>query len=417
MRIFKTFENRNFRIYATGNIVSLTGYWMQQIGIGWLAWQLTESTAWVGGIATASLLPSLLFSPLAGVAADRWDRLFLIKSTQSLNALHAFVLFGLAWFGLITPHLLLVMGAANGIIASVNQPVRLALLPSLVRREDLSSATAVTSIIFNTARFIGPVVAAATLAVGSLVALFGLSFVAILMFRLSLTRIRVTPETVVVTGPPRPVLTEITAGFRYAARHDGIAAMLLLLLVSCLCAQSFSELLPAFAGGVFDQGVSALSVMTSSLGLGALGTALWLANRARGEGLTRIGLIAFAVLPTVLLLFVQVRSLWLAVPLLFIAGGSVTASNVGTQTLVQLSVDPAMRGRVLGTYALINRAGPALGAFGIGYASEYAGLAWMVTLGAIVTLLVWLVIWPRRQRLVETLELRHDAPTQPVVAP
>ncbi|MBI3707839.1 MAG: MFS transporter [Proteobacteria bacterium] len=413
MRILTTFENRNFRIYATANGVSLTGYWMQQIGIGWLAWQLTESTAWVGAVASVSLVPSLILAPFAGVAADRWDRLFLNKLSQSCHALHALALFILTSLELVTPQLLLILGLISGAIASFNQPVRLALIPSLVRREDLSSATAVTSIIFNTARFIGPAAAAGVIAVGRLSAVFALSFFAILSFRLALSRIRPTPEARTTTGPPRHVFAQIAAGFRYAARHDGIAAMLLLMLVSCVGAQPFSELLPAFAGGVFNQGVAALSVMTSSLGLGALTTALWLANRGRGEGLTRIGLLAFAVLPAILLVFVQVRSLWLAVPLLFIAGGSVTASNVGTQTLMQLSVDPAMRGRVLSTYSLINRGGPALGAFGIGYASEYAGLAWTVAVGAVVTLLVWLAIWPNRRRLAATLELRAAPHSQP----
>ena len=158
-RIARALRNPHYGRYAAGNSISLVGTWMQRVAVGWLTWQLTESGAWLGAVAFADLFPTVLIAPLAGAAADRWDRLTTLKLGQALLAVQAAVLFGLTASGLITIWSLLGLSLFLGVVAAFNQPARLALVSSLVARQDLPAAVAINAIIFNSARLIGPAVA------------------------------------------------------------------------------------------------------------------------------------------------------------------------------------------------------------------------------------------------------------------
>ena len=136
--IVRALQNRNYRIYISGNAISLVGSWMQRLAIGWLTWQLTESGAWLGLMAFADLFPSIILGPIGGAIADRRSRLRILQLATVLRLVQATTLTALTAAGLITVEWLLLLTLATGIVAAFNQPARLALIPSLVRQEDVA---------------------------------------------------------------------------------------------------------------------------------------------------------------------------------------------------------------------------------------------------------------------------------------
>ena len=157
--IVRALKNPNYGTYAAGNSVSLIGTWIQRIAVGWLAWELTGSGAWLGAVAFADLFPAVFIGPFGGAVADRLSRLRIITISQALAMVQAVALFWLTFSGAVTIEWLFALVLVNGFVMGFNQPSRLALVPSLVPREDLSTAVAINAIVFNLARFIGPAVA------------------------------------------------------------------------------------------------------------------------------------------------------------------------------------------------------------------------------------------------------------------
>ncbi len=402
-RIARALQNPNYGIYTAGNSVSLIGTWMQRVAVGWLTWQLTGSGAWLGAMAFADLFPTVLIGPFAGAAADRWDRRRALRTGQSLMLAQALVLFVLTATGLITIWSLLALTLFAGVVVAFNQPTRLALIPSLVRREDLTAAVATNSIIFNSARFLGPAAAGVIIVTGGVAAAFAANAACTAALVLALTRIRLEDGGRDGKASRGGLLAEVGEGLGYAARHGGIAPLLLLLLAAGLCARPFVELLPGFADAVFRAGAEGLAAMTSSVGLGAIAGGLWLARRDGPDGLAAVALASPLVLALAIFGFVASDRLWLALPALALAGFAMVAGGVGTQTLLQLAVEGRLRGRVLSLYGLIFRGGPALGALVMGALSEVFGLRLPLAAGAGLAALAGAAAFTRRRAIAAAL--------------
>src|SRR6266567_3648236 len=157
--VSRAFAHRNYRVYVSGNSISLVGWWLQRVAVGWLAWTLTHSGTWLGLVSLADFLPVLFLSPFAGVLADRRDRVWIIRITQLAGCAQASLLAVLVATDLITIHLLFTLVLLLGIASAISQPSRLALIPALVDRASLPSALAINSVLFNLARFVGPAIA------------------------------------------------------------------------------------------------------------------------------------------------------------------------------------------------------------------------------------------------------------------
>ncbi len=188
-------RNSTFAIYSAGNAVSLVGMWMQRIAIGWLTWQLTESGLWLGIVAFADFFPVLLLGLIAGAAADRWDRLRVVKTSQAISMVQATVLFVLTATGHMTIGLLVTLTALQGAVVAFNQPARLALVPSLVSSADLASAIAINAVIFNLARFIGPMFAGLAIVWSGVSAAFAVNAVSYVAFLVALANIHLTESS------------------------------------------------------------------------------------------------------------------------------------------------------------------------------------------------------------------------------
>ncbi|MGH6924356.1 MAG: MFS transporter [Propylenella sp.] len=390
--IVRVLRNPTFGLYTAGIIVSLTGTLMQRVVTGWLMWQLTRSGAWLGLLAFADLFPTVLLGPIAGAFADRWDRLRVTKVTQALALLQALSLFALTATGLITAPLLLALTVLLGIVAAFNQPARLALTPALVPASDLTSAVAIASTVFNLARFLGPAAGGAIIALSGIPAAYAASAAAMLVFLAALSFIRLAP-----TAAPRAVRTrlrdELAAGLRYTRAHAGTATALMLMVAGNIGARPLLELMPGFAADVFHGDAVTLAVLTSSAGAGAVLAGLWLGSRGDGTGLARILIMSTLGVALSAALFTATDQLWIGAAILVVTGFAMASAGIATETLIQLSVEGAMRGRVLGIYALLFRGGPALGALVMGAAAEYVGLRLPVLLGAFAVFLVFLWAW------------------------
>ena len=404
--ILGVLRHRNFRVYISGNAVSLIGTWMQRTAVGWLTWDLTESGLWLGLIACADLLPAVAIGPLGGVLADRFDRLRIMMAAQTVALLQAATLFALTAGGVIGVELLALLVLVHGIAMGFNQPSRLALMPSLVPATALSTGIAINSVAFNLARFIGPALAGLLIVTVGVAGAFAANAISFLIFLAALTRLRLGSATRGVSGSGgASVLAELRDGIGYTLGHPGIRPMLLLLATVSLGVRPFIDLMPGFAAEVFGGGADTLALLSSTVGLGAVTSGLWIARRGP-RGLTRLVLINTLVASLAILGFVATDFLWFGLICVGLAGMALVASAVSMQTLMQLAVDGARRGRVLSLYGIIFIGGPAAGALIMGALSEVLGLRLPLAGGTFLALLVWLRIWQRRQAISAALEPR-----------
>ncbi len=387
--------------YVAGNSISLIGTWLQRTAVGWLAWELTHSTTWVGLASFADLFPTVFIGPFGGVLADRMPRRRIMLVTQILLAILAGLLCLLVLSGMMTAPLLVVLVMVQGSLAGLNQPARLALIPDLVSAEHLPAAVAVNSIVFNGARFVGPALAGIVLATLGLPIAFGLNALSFLAFIWALLGIR--PDESRRRGGSKSVLADLGEGVLYVARHPTLGPLLLALALAAVLVRPLAELLPGFAGQVFGGGVETLALLSSTLGVGAVLGGLWVAGQDRRKLLPRC-LMALAAVTLAAFGFALDRTLWIAVPTIALCGFFLIVLGVSAQTLVQLHVASEVRGRVLSLYGLIFRGGPALGAVVMGTIADHVGLQLTLACGTFAFAWVWLWLWRSRARLAAGLE-------------
>ena len=216
-------------------------------------------------------------------------------------------------------------------------------------------------------------------------AAFAFNAVSFAIFLIALSRIKLDPNE------PKPtrsgsLIGDLAAGYRYAATHAGLGAMFVLLIMTSMGARPVVELLPGFADAVFGAGATGLAILTSSVGIGSIVAGFWLGGRPHPEGMPRMVVYIAALLACAILLFVATDSLWMAIPAMVLCGFAMACTGIGSQTMIHLAVEPAMRGRVLSMHGIIFRGGPALGALVMGAASEFLGLRVSLATGALVVL-------------------------------
>ncbi|HYZ41567.1 MAG TPA: MFS transporter [Stellaceae bacterium] len=408
--ITRAFAHRNYLIYVSGNSISLIGWWLARVAVGWLTWTLTHSGAWLGLISLADFLPVLFLAPFAGVLADRRDRVRTIRLTQWIGCVQASLLAILVVSDSMTIEILFALVLTLGIASGVAQPSRLALIPTLVDRESLASALAINSVMFNLARFIGPALAGIVIAEIGIAAAFAANAVSYIAFQISLLNLRGLPPQPAVGR--QNVLRASVEAFSYAYRHSGIGPMLLLFLVTTIGTRGFIELFPGFADRVFGRGPQGLAMLTSTVGLGAICGASWMVLRSGITGLANVVLVCTLIMSLAILALTATDAFYLALPCVFVAGAMMTITGTGAQTLIQAAVDARMSGRVMALYGMIFRAGPAVGAVLMGTLSEYLGLRLALALGAIVSGSFWLATRFRHKSMAAGLERAPKGATE-----
>ena len=406
--IRQTFANRNYRLYVLGNLSSTTGMWVQRVAIGWLTWDLTQSPAWLGGIALAESAPTIVLGFIAGAVVDRVDYFKLLRITQSLTLLYSISLAVLTFAGQTDIWVLLGLTIFRGSVLAFSRPSRMTFVYSLVGRDLLASAIATNSMIFNMSRFIGPAIGGAILAAGSAAWTFAFGATMFFVFTVLLAAMRDLPF-VPREQKTTSVASETIEGMRYIAAHPGIRSQLALMTAMSILVRPLTDLFPGFAADVFGQGPQGLAMLFTCHGIGAMIGGLWLTSRARLKGLTRINLRNVIFSGFVVLLFAVTPVFWIGCVLVTTIGFAFVVQGISNQTLVQAAVAPEFRGRVVSVYGLINQGVPAFGSITIGGLAEHFGLEWPVAVGAVLCLAIGLLVWRRRGWMARTLESEPDS--------
>ncbi|NNC66094.1 MAG: MFS transporter [Gammaproteobacteria bacterium] len=374
--------HRNFAIYLIGSAFSLHGLWIQRVAIGWLAWELTASEAWLGLLALAELLPVVLLGPIFGVWADRLDRKTVAYITNGINIVLSILLCALTALAVIDIYTLWIITALLGCVSSAFQPVRLSLIPSLVPRDLLSEAVAAQSIIFNISRFLGPAIAGVTIAAFGLWAAFAIN--AVSYFAMIAALLLVELRRRATTRERRHFLTEFKEGVAYTYTHPEISWQLLVVAISALTGRAVIVMLPAFAGGIFAGGSAVLATLTSVAGGGAVIAGVVLTRLSAGPGLKFATVYGTIVTGLLMVVLGWTDSFYAGIVVLAALGFCLTLVGIGSQTLIQTAVAEDMRARVLSLWAAVAFSAPALGGLLIGVAAQTWGLGMTTAVAGIL---------------------------------
>ena len=384
VNIFSSLKNRNFAIYFCGMSVTLVGAWIQQVAMGWLVFNLTNSVFLLSVAVFLSQIPSLLFTPFAGVVCDRFNRRTILMVTQTLMMLQSAVLGFLTIEGLINMPIIFALCFFVGTVISFDAPARQSFYAKLVPPKDLSNAIALNSTAMNGSRFIGPAIG------GIMISSFGegvcflvnaASYGAIL---LSLAMIRLKPENI---QKHSGAIRDIVEGYSYIYSFKPIRALIMLLMVFSFFAMPCSLLLPALTKGTLGGGSEALGNMMSCVGCGALGAALYLAARKSVLGMGRVIVLSCMLAGIGLILMSMVDSLKLAYVLAVPVGFGMIAVAAGCNTMLQSLVDEEKRGRVMSVFTMSFFGFPPLGSIAQGYVSHWIGLSAVTAVCGVVCVL------------------------------
>jgi MFS family permease len=386
--------HRNFRLLWTGNLVSQTGDWMDQIALNWLVYDLTGSAFYLGVLNLCRLGPILIFTLVGGVAADRVERRWLMFSTQTTAMVLAFVLAILVSTGYVQFWMVIAVAVGRGVALAFNFPARQSLISDLVPKELLANAIALNQATNNLTRVIGPTIGGVLIATVGVAGAFyvnGFSFLAVLG---GLALMRFPPRQV---RAKKGVLADLVGGLRYIQGQAELRMLVLLALVPMILGMPYMTMLTVFASDVLDVGASGLGLLVGCSGSGAVLGALWIASR-RSRNNRRLvmfgGLVAFGV---ALLVFALSPWLWLSGGALVAVGFSQQVYNTQNNAMIQEDVDPEFRGRVLSTLFL-NRGLIPLGTVLAGFGTDLFGAP--VAMAVMASLLLLLAVSVSGRRLV-----------------
>jgi predicted MFS family arabinose efflux permease len=400
----RTFSIRNYRLFIIGNMSSNLGLWVQRVAIGWLTWELTESTAWLGGVAFAESAPTILLGLIAGTIVDRVDYFKMMRITQACSLLYSVLMAAFTFAGMMNIWLLVALTVARGSIVAFNRPSRMTVVYTMVGRDLLPSALAMNSTIFNSSRFIGPAIGGVIIVAGGAAWTFATGAALFFVFTLALRAMEMPP--VMPDRAPRSMVVETVEGLRYIMGHEGIRKQLTILVVTSLLAKPITDLLPGFAAQVFGRGPHGLALLLSAHGLGAMAGGIWLAGRDKGlVGMTAVTIRNILFMATGLLIFTATNVFWIACPIVAWIGFTFIVQGVTNQTLIQSAVAPEFRGRVISNYGLIAQGVPSIGSMIMGGVAEHFGLRWPVAVGAMLCLVLWYRAWQERKPLAAALEI------------
>ena len=378
LRTFSSLRHRDYRLLWFSTLFSSTGQWMENIALSWLVWQLTGSPLLLGAVNGVRALPFFL-SPLAGVAADRVDRKKLMLVTQVAVVVLSFSMAALVFFDVVEVWHVFVFTLLLGFSWTFNQPVRQAILPGLVPREELMNAVALQSTAFNITRLIGPMVAGILIALVGVEGAFAAKGFAYIGVTALILMMRVPPAS----GRAREasVRQNLVEGLRYVARNPTVLSLIAIAMIPVLFVMPYvMSLMPIFADEVYGIGPEGLGLLMSTLGVGALAGTLTVASLGnfRHRGLLLLG--SGVAMGLMLTLFGLSKWLPLTLVVLVGLGFPQMAFMSLNMTLLQMSISDEIRGRVMSVY-MLDRALVPLGSLLAGAVANYWGAPTAVVVG------------------------------------
>jgi MFS family permease len=392
-RLLRALRHRNYRLFFSGQSVSLIGTWITRVATSWLVYRLTGSALLLGVVGFCGQIPTLLLSPVAGVLVDRHDRHRILVITQILSALQSLALALLALPGIITVGEILFLQVVQGVINAFDTPARQSFIVDMIEdRADLPNAIALNSTMVNGSRIIGPSIGGVIIAAvgeGWCFMIDAISYVAVIA---SLVAMHVAKKQ-------RPeqttrVVEELRAGFQYVTRSVPMRSALLLLALVATMGMPYTVLMPAIASGVLHGGAHTLGFLMTASGLGALAGALYLASRNSVLGLGRAMVVATIAFGVGLVAFSLSHVVWLSLLLLPIVGGGMMVETASTNTILQTIVEERMRGRVMSFYTMAFLGTAPLGSLIAGVAANRIGAPMTIFFGglACVAAGIWFAV-------------------------
>ncbi len=405
---FRALRYRNYRLFFWGQLVSLSGTWMQQTAMSWFVYQITNSKLLLGLVSAVGSAPMVLSSVWGGALADLYPKRSILVATQSAQMICAFVLAAGVWFGFASPLFIIIVAALNGIAMGFDMPARQAFTVEMTSREDLLNAISLNSSIVNGARVVGPSAA------GLMIGVVG---VAMCFFLNGLSFIAVIAGFFLMRLPPSIRKIDIVSarghaweGILYSIKHQRVRTILLLFLAIGIFGWSYTILMPAFARDVLGRGADGYGVLMSASGTGAFIGALVVATYGHLFVPRRLALGGVWLFAASLFALALTRNFYLALGFLFTAGFGMLLFFSTSNTVLQTIVPDEMRGRVMGVWSLVFGAMIPLGSLEAGAVAHWAGTPFALGFGACIcalSALVTLIIMRRRDTQL-ALSLRTE---------
>ena len=380
--LLKVFRHRNYRLFFTGQLISLMGSWMQNTAQPWLVYSLTHSTVLLGVTSFCSTVPVFLMTPFGGMVADRVDRRKFLLVTQSAAMLQAAVLATLTLTGVVKVWEIICLALTMGLINSFDIPSRQSMTLDMVGRDDLRHAISLNSMMFNMARIVGPTIAGALIALvgegicfASNAVSFAAVLVSLLLMKLAARRPRLSQRA----------WREIADGYLYSFRSPQIRVSLMLVAVSSMFGAAYVSMMPAVARDLLHGDATSVGTLMSAAGGGAL-IGAYLLSRISEKQLVYAPVAAAISFGTGLVLFAHSHWLWLSAFLLLPTSASLMLLGGTTNTIIQIVAHERFRGRVISHYTQSFMGMMPWGALMLGALASRIGVTDAISIGGAVVI-------------------------------
>jgi len=406
--VFRSLQYRNYRLFFSGQSISLIGTWMQRIAMPWLVYHMTGSTLLLGIVSFAGQVPTFLLSPIAGVLTDRWNRYRVLVVTQILSMIQAIILAWLCLSGVIQIWQIIVLSIGLGCVNAFDVTSRQSLVVDLVeKKEDLGNGIALNSLMFNGARVIGPSIAGIMLASTSEGICFLLNAISYVFVIISLLMMRIKRK--VVTKKHITIFKELREGLNYTFGFSPIKHLIILLSISSLMGMSYSVLMPVFAKEILHGGSNTYGFLMGAAGLGAMLGALFLASRKTVLTLGRIVPASAFLFGTGLIVLSFSRIFPISLFMMVFIGLGMMMQTAASNTVLQTITDDSMRGRVMSFYAMAIMGTAPFGSLMSGWLAKIIGTPGTMLIGGIATVvgsLIFLRKLPELKKLVRPIYIK-----------
>jgi MFS family permease len=380
--LFRALSHKNYRLFFTGQSISMIGTWMTRIATSWLVYRLTGSAMLLGVVGFAGQIPSFLLAPFAGVFIDRWNRHKVLVWTQVLAMVQSAALAILTFSGLIKIWHIIALSVFQGLINAFDMPARQTFLIQMVEdRSDLPNAIALNSSLVNGTRLLGPSIAGVIIAVVGEAWCFMIDAISYIAVIASLLAMTITPAEVETVVRKLNIGHQLKEGWNYVYNNPAISKILLLLAIVSLVGMPYTVLMPIFANEILQGGPYTLGFLMAASGTGALTGALFLAARRSVLGLGRFIPGMAAVFGSGLIMFSFSRAIWLSLILMFVTGLGFMVQMAVSNTLIQTIVEEDKRGRVMSFYTMAFMGTAPFGSLLAGFVAERIGAPYTLLFG------------------------------------
>lgn len=386
---FSSFNIPNFKLYFTGQVISTSGTWMQNVAQGLLVLKLTGSGTALGFLVALQFLPLLLFGTYGGVLADRFSKRKIFLITQSIMCVIALLHAAFVFFNFTQVWMIYILALAMGLITAIENPTKHTFIFEMVGKDQIKNAVALNSVMVNLARVIGPaitgiLVPVAGLSICFLINAFSYIAVLIVLMKINVRELHTAEKLTKIKG-------QLVKGLRYVNNNPSLKHILLMMLIIGTFTYEFPVILPLFAEFTFQNPSTGYAILMTAMGVGAVIGGLFSASRKKTSMRTLI-LIAFLFGITMLILSLA-PSIWIAAVIMIIVGFFSINFNTLTNAMLQLRSAPEMRGRVMSLWSIAFLGTTPIGGPIIGWIGEHYGSRWGIAAGGIAAVIAAIVVY------------------------